>query len=527
MGEHFNRIIVHWTAGGHKATPTDIKAYHYIIQGDGTKVDGSHNVWNNSFQNMSINRITGNYAHHTGGGNTGAIGVAMAGMAGYISRKSVGSYPLTKVQCEATFKLIAKLCKQFQIDPANVWTHYEFGRLHPRSGSAGKPDITYLPPYPQVSASEVGGYIRNRVRETLGYQVIKMVDSNAPRALAGSSKSKSSGITGAAANINNTSKEVYSERPTESTSSSSDSASSSNQGQPGLAPTSLKQTKELFMKKKDTSGKPLSWLRTINNWLEILPSVVTASLNNMIGTGENMAQSKIDMICAWLAYKINVGIERKRQEVIKALYAQYISNAKGPVWRVIIAIQSFVADPIGSVGSFASAIFGPVKTVIEWVIVLVKELPRLAQNLANVASTLPPTPPTPNINFDKFQIKVNSISMGEILKGPAGFKNPEDMFPKPIDPYEQDSFILFGDNSSEFVDGALKQKKYSLRPDDFEAMSSAIAQQSKSNYLDQDLTITYTSKSEVVNEINEAFRNGAARDKERSELEKSSDYFFD
>ena len=522
MGEHFSRIIVHWTAGGLRATPTDIEAYHYIIQGDGTKVDGSHSVWNNSFNNMRINRFTGNYAHHTGEGNTGAIGVAMAGMAGFISGKSVGSYPLTKVQCEATFKLLAKLCKQFQIDPANVWTHYEFGRLHPRSSSAGKIDITYLPPYPQIAPNEVGGYIRNRVRELLGYKVIKMSEANKLNS-GSNTKAKSSGMTGAAANIESTSKEVYVERETEGASPSSTTESTSQTE----ASSTLKTTKELFMEQIDTSGKPLAWLRTTNNWLELLPRVVTTSLNNMVGKGENVSQSKVDMICAWLAYKVNVGIERKRQEVIKILYAQYTSNTKGPVWRAAFAIQAFFADPIGSVGEFASSIFGPIKTVFDWIKTLIKEIPRLAANLANIVSTLPPTPPSPNINFDKFKIKVNSIGMKEIVKGPAGFKNPEDMFPKPIDPYEQDSFILFGDNSSEFVDEVLKQKKYSLRPDDFEAMSSAITQQSKSSYLDQDLTITYTSNSEKINEINEAFKNGATQDKERSELEKSSDYFFE
>ena len=241
----------------------------------------------------------------------------------------------------------------------------------------------------------------------------------------------------------------------------------------------------------------------------------------MIGTGENVTQEKVDSICELLAYKTNVAIERQRQRLIRILYAQYTSNTRGPVWQAAFAIQAFFADPVGAVGKFASSIWKPVKVVFDWVKALVKEVPRLAENLARIASTLPPTPPNPNINFDKFKLKVNSIGMKEITKGPAGFKDPEDMFPKPSDPYKQDDFILFGDDVSEFLDDGLQRKKYNLKPDDFESMSSAIAKQSKSSLLDQDLTLDSFESVSKIDEINRAFSEGATQNTENSELEKS------
>lgn len=87
-------------------------------------------------------------------------------MAGFVNRKNVGKYPLTKVQCEAAFKLIAEIAKKYNLDitPQTVMTHYEFGLKNPKTTSAGKIDIVYLPPYPDVIQAEVGNYIRNKAR---------------------------------------------------------------------------------------------------------------------------------------------------------------------------------------------------------------------------------------------------------------------------------------------------------------------------------------------------------------------------
>lgn len=87
-------------------------------------------------------------------------------MAWFKDRNNVGAYPLTKIQCEAAFKLVAKLAKEYglQINSQTVMTHYEFGKANPKTSSAGKIDIIYLPPYPEVKQEEIGDFIRNKVR---------------------------------------------------------------------------------------------------------------------------------------------------------------------------------------------------------------------------------------------------------------------------------------------------------------------------------------------------------------------------
>lgn len=154
------RIIIHWTAGTYKPNATDLEHYHYLIDSNGDVVPGKHKVEDNENCNDR------NYAAHTGGGNTGSIGISMCGMANFKNRNSVGDYPLTKVQCERCFKLIAELSKKYKIsiNPQNVITHYEFGIKHPNTSSAGKIDIIYLPPYPDVEQSKIGDFIRNKAR---------------------------------------------------------------------------------------------------------------------------------------------------------------------------------------------------------------------------------------------------------------------------------------------------------------------------------------------------------------------------
>ena len=153
-----NKIIIHWTAGTYQPNTTDLEHYHFLIDGEGKKHNGKYKPEDNE------NCNDGKYAAHTGGGNTGAIGVSMCAMAGFNSAASCGNYPITPVQLEACFKLRAELCKKYNIPVENVWTHYEFGINHPDTTSHGKIDIIYLPPYPLVKRNEVGGFIRSKIR---------------------------------------------------------------------------------------------------------------------------------------------------------------------------------------------------------------------------------------------------------------------------------------------------------------------------------------------------------------------------
>lgn len=154
------RIIIHWTAGTNQPCNTDYEHYHFLINGDGVVVKGKYSPEDN------LNCNDGKYAQHTGGGNTGSIGVSMCGMYGFKSAKDVGKYPLTKKQIEAMFKLVAELCKKYRlpINDNTVLTHYEFGKKNPHTTSAGKIDIIYLPPYSDITKEKVGDFIRNKVK---------------------------------------------------------------------------------------------------------------------------------------------------------------------------------------------------------------------------------------------------------------------------------------------------------------------------------------------------------------------------
>ena len=146
------------TAGTYQPNTTDLEHYHFLIDGEGKKHNGKYKPENNE------NCNDGKYAAHTGGGNTGAIGVSMCAMAGFKSASDCGRYPITPVQLEACFKLCAELCRKYNIPVENVWTHYEFGINHPDTTSHGKIDIIYLPPYPDIEKDKIGDFIRAKVR---------------------------------------------------------------------------------------------------------------------------------------------------------------------------------------------------------------------------------------------------------------------------------------------------------------------------------------------------------------------------
>ena len=155
------RIIIHWTGGTNNPTNHEKECYHFLIDGKGEK----HNGFLKPEDNENCN--DGKYAAHTGGGNTGSIGVAVCGM--YVPQGvniKCTKYPLTKVQCERMFKLCADLCKKYNIPitPDTVMTHYEFGVKHPNTTSHHKPDITYLSPWQKVEPARIGDFIRNKIR---------------------------------------------------------------------------------------------------------------------------------------------------------------------------------------------------------------------------------------------------------------------------------------------------------------------------------------------------------------------------
>lgn len=160
------RIIIHWTAGTYYPSELDRKFYHFLVDKNGKIYNGVFKPENNEVCKI------GKYAAHTGGGNTGSIGVSMCAMAGFRDSKNIGKYPIAKIQFESTMDLCAKLAKKYniQVTPQNVMTHYEFGVKNPNSTSAGKIDIIYLPPYQWVAKEDVGSFIRTKIKWYLNRQ---------------------------------------------------------------------------------------------------------------------------------------------------------------------------------------------------------------------------------------------------------------------------------------------------------------------------------------------------------------------
>lgn len=154
------RIIIHWTAGGYFPTDFEKEHYHFLVDKNGVVCEGMFKPEDNEI--CKIKR----YAAHTGGGNTHSIGVAICAMAGFKNKKEIGKYPILKKQFERTMEFCASLSVKYHIDinPQNIMTHYEFGVKNPKTTSAGKVDIIYLPPYPWVEKDEIGSFIRSKIK---------------------------------------------------------------------------------------------------------------------------------------------------------------------------------------------------------------------------------------------------------------------------------------------------------------------------------------------------------------------------
>ena len=155
------RIIMHWSAGTHTVSGLDREHYHYIVDGDGNVVTGRYPVE----ANRVIDRERG-YAAHTWNCNTGAIGVALAAMAGaseYPFR--AGKFPITDKQLLAFTRLVYRLSVQYSIPikPDTVLTHAE---VQPTLGITQKKkwDISWLPGMPAPGpAVSVGNALRRLI----------------------------------------------------------------------------------------------------------------------------------------------------------------------------------------------------------------------------------------------------------------------------------------------------------------------------------------------------------------------------
>ena len=135
----FKRIVLHWTGSTYKPNAIDKAHYHFLIDQYGVVHKGDYEPEDN------LDCTDGHYAPHTGGGNTGAIGIALCGNYGFTLTAKQSLYPLTREQFEAMWKLSAELCLEYNLKPTDCITHAYFGLTHPETSSAGKIDIIHIP----------------------------------------------------------------------------------------------------------------------------------------------------------------------------------------------------------------------------------------------------------------------------------------------------------------------------------------------------------------------------------------------
>lgn len=163
------RIILHHTAGGLIPSAFDKKHYHRLVDGDGNVHDGLHPISANA---PGKPLLSGQYAAHTRGLNTGSIGVSMACMANahWSDPRSCKAFP-TPMQVEVMIAEVARLCRTYSIpvDRRTVLSHAEV-QTTLGIAQAGKWDFDYDPFGVMDSRDpvKIGDMLRHRVQAVLG-----------------------------------------------------------------------------------------------------------------------------------------------------------------------------------------------------------------------------------------------------------------------------------------------------------------------------------------------------------------------
>lgn len=158
------RVIVHWTAGGHKATDFDREHYHVLIEADGTPVRGKPTI------DLNQSPVRNGYAAHTLNCNGGSIGVSLCCMAGAVEAPfDAGKFLMTRAQWDALVVVVADLCRRYSI-PVSLKTVLSHAEVQTNLGiqQRGKWDIARLAFDPSVKGARAcGDLLRSKVSELL------------------------------------------------------------------------------------------------------------------------------------------------------------------------------------------------------------------------------------------------------------------------------------------------------------------------------------------------------------------------
>lgn len=161
------RIVMHWTAGTGKASATDKKHYHEVVEASGNRVSGD------LLPEANLDTSDGKYAAHTRALNTGSVGLSMCGMKGAIERPfKAGQYPLTEVQLKEFTKMVAEYCDTYKI-PVTKYTVLTHAEVEPtlKVWQRGKWDIMWLP---GMVEPEDPVYVGNKIRRMVRVELRKM-----------------------------------------------------------------------------------------------------------------------------------------------------------------------------------------------------------------------------------------------------------------------------------------------------------------------------------------------------------------
>lgn len=215
----------------------------------------------------------------------------------------------------------------------------------------------------------------------------------------------------------------------------------------------------------------LDYLVSFNDFLERVPINALEFFKKMFKAGEEYTQDFVDACCRWIAWKINIMVERQRQKVIKKLAGQYSGAQK--VAATLNVVKNALSDPIGTLGSVFSWWVKPYSKATEFVKTLIREIPRLTENLANIMNSLPPEPPNPRINFNAFKLKINTITLADLAG--SQMPTPEEMFPAPPSPFSKEVFDKSFENAS--AQTAEEQVLYKMSGDNASAIAQALEQE--------------------------------------------------
>jgi len=165
------RICAHWTAGNLTATESDKKHYHVIV--DNIGVHDHTNSGGMLPPEANNNCKIGRYVAHCKLGNTGTIGIAIAG---YRNHPEESVLPDEKT-FDLFFETIADYCEQYDIEvtPQTVYTHAEYDRRLSDFHRDGKIDFNYIPYYDIIiiGISNCGDFIREKILEIIKSRSIR------------------------------------------------------------------------------------------------------------------------------------------------------------------------------------------------------------------------------------------------------------------------------------------------------------------------------------------------------------------